>query len=67
MSWSEKKYWITRYFTRVSRSLLYRVMPRWVVRESMMYASRYIKPDEVVPDINFMTVFERVCKKETTP
>lgn len=54
-------YRLRRLLVRHARSALYAVMPNWMVKESMMYASRYIKADEVVPEVEFMTVFGRVC------
>lgn len=63
----ELSYRLKRVIARASRSVLYAVMPRWLVRESMMYASRYFKPTETVPDVPFMTVFGRVCSGEKAP
>ena len=56
-------YLIKRRIVQMGRSALYKIMPRWLVREVMMYASRYIRPDEVVTEVEFMTLFERVCKE----
>jgi len=66
LSWIlfEKRYWAKRWIANHARTVLYAVMPRWLVREAMMYASRYIKDNEVVPDVPFMIVFERVCKND---
>lgn len=60
----ETIYWIKRRITNTGRTVLYTLMPNWLVRESMMYASRYICPDEVIPEVTFMDVFERVCKEK---
>jgi hypothetical protein len=60
----EQSYWIKRWIQNKSRSALYTVMPRWLVREAFMYAQRYIKDNEVIPEVEFMTVFGRVCDNE---
>jgi hypothetical protein len=60
----EQKYWIKRKTIDIARTVLYRLMPRWLVREVFMYAGRYIKDDEVVPDVLFMDVFHRICANE---
>lgn len=57
----ETAYRIKRFIGRHSRSMLYWALPNWLVKESMMYASRYIKANEVVSEVQFMTVFGRVC------
>jgi hypothetical protein len=59
----EKLYWVKRRCTNLGRSFLYTVIPTWLVREAMMYASRYIRDDEVVPDVTFLEVFARVEEK----
>lgn len=63
-SWmvAEGWYHAKRKATMFGRGVLYKVMPKWLVREAFMYASRYIEGDEVVPEVEFMKVFERVCK-----
>lgn len=58
---SEQIYWVKRKLEYTSRSILYSILPNWLVREVFMYAQRYIADDEVVPEVQFMTVFGRVC------
>lgn len=66
LSWLifDKSYWVKRWLGNRARTVLYKVMPRWFVREAFMYAQRYIKGNEIVPEVTFMTVFERVCKND---
>jgi hypothetical protein len=66
LSWiiAEQTYWVKRFITNTSRTVLYQLMPRWLVREAFMYAQRYIADNEEIPSIEFMTVFKRICDNE---
>ena len=66
LSWLlfDKTYWVKRWISNKARAFLYAIMPRWLVREAFMYAQRYIRDAEVVTDVTFVTVFERVCKND---
>lgn len=66
LSWiiAEQTYWVKRKMANIGRTVLYRLMPNWLVRETFMYAQRYIADDEVIPEVEFMTVFKRVCDDE---
>lgn len=61
---SEAGHHTKRKITMWLRGVLYRVMPNWLVRECFMYAQRYIADDEVIPEVEFMKVFERIVKKQ---
>lgn len=65
MSINYRAYLTKRWLEQTGRSILYKIMPRWLVRESMMYASRYFDPHEAVPEVKFMDVFRRVCEDKT--
>lgn len=58
----EMKYWVNRWFALKGRSILFSIMPNWLVREAMLRASRHIAGEEKVAEVPFMTIFERVCK-----
>lgn len=66
LSWiiAEQTYWVKRNMVNIGRTILYRLMPNWLVREAFMYAQRYIADDEVIPEVEFMTVFGRVCENK---
>jgi hypothetical protein len=61
---SEQMYWVKRKITMWARGVLYMIMPNWLVREAFMYAQRYIADDEIVPEVEFMAVFKRVCEND---
>jgi hypothetical protein len=61
---AEQLYWVKRKISMIGRSILYRLMPNWLVREAFMYAQRYIANNEVIPEIAFMDVFKRVCEND---
>lgn len=60
----ERRYLIKRWIANHARTVLYRLMPNWLVRETFMYAQRYIADNEVVPEVEFMTVFKRICEND---
>jgi hypothetical protein len=64
-SWIEIKYWTSRWFQRHGQEVLFKLMPNWLVQQAMIKASRHVLPHEVVPDVKFMTIFERTYKEES--
>jgi hypothetical protein len=63
LSWTEWKYWTSRWFARHGQHILFKLMPNWLVQQAMIRASRHIKDDEVVPEVRFMTILERTYKR----
>lgn len=61
-SWNEWKYWVSRWFARHGQSVLFKVMPKWLVTQALLRASRHIKGHEIVPNVRFMDILERQMK-----
>lgn len=62
--WSEFRYWKFIRPSQKFRPWLAQYYPKWVVTDALIHASaRKIRGNEVVPEVTFMTVYERWYKE----
>ncbi len=64
MDLTELKYRIDRFFRLHVDSAVRRLMPKYIVTQALLKSSHFIRPDEEVPAVPFMAVYERQFKSD---
>jgi len=64
MNLTEIKYRIDRFLRLRVDTAVRRLMPKYIVTQALLKSSHYIRPDEVVPAVPFMAVYERQFKSD---